>query len=204
MKKIIFLFIFLLSNLTFSQNVTLDELINLRSQNLNEIEEKLALKGWSYENGQEPEGTKAGKVNFAYKKSQYDGTAVSFIKYYYSNSSNTRRIDIQISSIDKYNQFLSRVKSLGCKLIDSKITNNDLKKVYQNTKLTFIIVTSAYNKNYASYWLAIFENNDYNSTFNKNIYEEVAETNNYVVDTLVNEPKKKSQKTKYSIKKSKK
>ena len=59
----------LIYSLSFSQNLTLDELISLRKKDLATVEEKLTLKGWSYIRGEEPQIGNLGKATFAFNKS---------------------------------------------------------------------------------------------------------------------------------------
>ena len=128
----------------FSQNVTLDELINLRKKNLTIVEETLSSKGWTYINGESPNLYGLGKATFAYKKSTYDDTALSFLTYYYSEDNSESKITIQINTKDKYNSFLLRLKALGFKLMNSEISEGSIIKNYKvkSTSIKIEISTS--------------------------------------------------------------
>ena len=186
MNKTFTSLLILIYSLSFSQNLTLDELIGLRKKDLATVEEKLTLKGWSYIRGEEPQIGNLGKATFAYNKSTYEDKAESFINYLYSDVTDRKRIDIQIVKKEKYNLFLGRIKALGCKLIDSNISDGDIKKVYQGATLTFIISISTQKDDFSStatlYHFFVIDNSDYRNNFDENVFE-VDYENNDVVDS---------------------
>lgn len=181
MNKTFTLVFILIYSLSFSQNLTLDELISLRKKNLALVEEKLTLKGWSYISGEEPQNGNLGNATFAYNKSTYEDKAESFIKYFYSEISEKKRIEIQIVKKEKYNLLLGRIKSLGCKLINSNISDGNIKKIYQGATLTFIISISTQKDDFSStstlYNFFIIDNSDYKNNFDENILEVDYENN---------------------------
>ncbi len=151
---------------SYSQNLTLDELIRLRKKDIAGVEEFLTAKNWSFLSSEEPKSDTLGSATFAYGKNDYDDKAQSFIIYYYSDNSWFKRIFIQVVSKEKYNFFLARIKSLGCKLIDSSISDGRIKKVYQGATTTFIINISSkkeeiFEVTKSSYHINIIENYDY-------------------------------------------
>ncbi len=120
-----------------AQNITLDELINLRKHNLAYVEEYLTNKGWSYI------GTKGIYARFAYNKSDFYDKAESFIRYFgneYIGSAD--EINIQIHDSKKYLSYINRIKSFGCKLIDNYTENSDIIKVYRGATTTFEVTVS--------------------------------------------------------------
>jgi len=181
MNKTFTLVFILFYSLSFSQNLTLDELISLRKKNLALVEEKLTLKGWSFISGEEPQNGNLGNATFAYNKSTYEDKAESFIKYFYSEISERKRIEIQIVKKEKYNLLLGRIKSLGCKLINSNISDGNIKKIYQGATLTFIISISTQKDDFSStstlYNFFIIDNSDYKNNFDENILEDDYENN---------------------------
>ena len=183
MKNIYTWFFLLISFITYSQNLTLDELLSLRKKDLATIEEKLTLKGWSFIKGTEPDYSNLGEATFAFNKSSYEDKAESFLSYMYSDVRERKRIDIQISKKDKYNLYLARIKSLGCKLIDSKISDGSIKKAYQGATTTFIVTISTqedFQSTKTVYHILIVDNIDYRVNFQENI---LLETNESVADT---------------------
>ncbi|WP_433812093.1 hypothetical protein [Flavobacterium johnsoniae] len=136
MKTIlIYAFVFFGLTQTFSQNLSLDELISLRKKELSEIEEFLTNKNWSFLSAEEPEQDKLGLVTFAFDKSNYDDKAQSFLRYFYSDKSESKRIQIQVNKKEIYNSYLTKLKSLEYKIINSKIENGKIIKIYEGAKI---------------------------------------------------------------------
>ncbi|MDR2206618.1 MAG: hypothetical protein LBE36_10760 [Flavobacteriaceae bacterium] len=118
-----------------AQNVTLDELIDLKKHDLAYVEEYLTNKGWTYfGNGD------ISQTLFAYNKGHDSDKAESFISYFPSLlSDNALMVEIQIHNPNKYTSYLNRIKSFGCKLIDSYTKNKEIVKIYQGATTTFMI-----------------------------------------------------------------
>ena len=148
---------------SFSQSITIDELISLRKKSIGEVEEALTSKGWVYQSGIQPDEHQLGTVLFASKPNYHYLQPV--IMYLYS-STDVVRISITGVKKDRYDILLARIKSLGYKLISSKMSRDTLIKIYQGPTLTFEISvdnikdgTDPLNVN--AYTITIFENNDY-------------------------------------------
>ena len=175
MKKISLILLAIISYTAFSQNVTLDELLSLRKGNLAIVEEKLTNKGWDYSNGTEAETDALEQATFAYKKS-FDGTRAESLILYINNE-NWHRISIHISQKSIYNSYLARIKSLGCKLIKSKISNGAIEKVYQGKTMIFkITISSETNDNgfkSTLYNIFILEYADYKNNFDNEYDPEI-------------------------------
>lgn len=162
MKKYLLIIIFIFCNQLFSQNLTIDELINLRDSNISSVEEFLSGKQWKLIKSEEPTERNFGSIMFAYNKSDYDNSATSFVRYIYSNTSYTRRIGIQINSLEKYNSYLSRIKQvIGCKLISTKINDDGILKVYGCKGITFMVKV----KSTSNYYITILDNSDYYQSY---------------------------------------
>lgn len=69
MKRHLLFLILVISNIwSMGQNVTLDELISMRSKTLAEVEEILTAKNWQLMEAQEPTETSLGILSFAFEK----------------------------------------------------------------------------------------------------------------------------------------
>ncbi len=73
-----------------------------------------------------------------------------------------------MNDIDLYNFYISEIKKLNSKLIDSYASNdnNSLFKIYRSHNLTFIIESKKKNnndRNYTTYLLTLMNNEHYNS-----------------------------------------
>ena len=176
MKKIFSFILFSISTLCNSQNLTLDELVSLRKKSLVSVEESLSVKGWNYIKGDSPEFDKLGSATFAYKKSSYDDKAQSFITYFYSDNSTEKKISIQINSKEKYTSYLTKIKALGCKLIDSEMSEGSIIKTYQGKTTTFKIEVTTVIEEFSSstktlYYIVLLDNKYYNRQY---LFEDVA------------------------------
>lgn len=166
MYKLNTLFIMLLISIYgFSQNLSISQLLEVKSKNLGEAEEYLTLKGWEFMSAEEPTIAYLGTVTFSYNKDNMSDRAQSFLLYYYSDYSTTTRVSIQVSKKEKYNEYLNSIKSFGCKMISSKVKNGNLIKVYQGKTTTFII-TATTSENFfgeatASWIFILIDNLDY-------------------------------------------
>lgn len=176
MKKIAvlpFLFITILlvfgASKLYSQNLSIDELVSLRKNDIAYAEEFLSTKGWGLLTSEHGEDYKFSSVSFAYKKSSYDDKAESFLTYLF-NPLEVRRIIIQIHKKDTYNNYLLKIKNLGCKLVDNSIGDNEIVKTYRGktTTFRFRITTSKEeigNSTSTIYTLLIISNEDYDLNY---------------------------------------
>ncbi len=171
MKKITTLFIIILAcNTSFAQNLSLVQLLELRKKELGNAEEYLIAKGWEFSEAEQPTDGKLGKATFTYKKDDMSDRAESFLTYMYNDYFSTTRISIQVNKKIKYTEYVNTIKSLGCKLISSKVEDGDLIKVYRGVTTTFKITSSTstnfYNENTAVWHIFITTNEDYDINWN--------------------------------------
>ncbi len=172
MKVLFTLLFFGLSITSYSQNLSLEELISLRKNDIANVEEYLSAKGWVLFSSEEGEDGSLDKVNFAYNKNEYSDSAESFLNYYYSDLTGVTRINLQIFNTIKYNPLLAKIKSYGCKLIDSTISDGKIKKTYQGATTTFMISIATRKEEYSEstdtyYTLSVLENSDYELNFSE-------------------------------------
>lgn len=144
MKKLFSFFaIFFCSFYMESQNLTIDELASLRKKSFGNVEEVLSSKNWSFLNGSESNSETMGSANFAFNKQDFSDEAESFLEFVYNNTENeeicNHRILFQFFDKVKYTTYINRLKSLGCKLIKTKIEDGNIIKIYQGSTTTFQI-----------------------------------------------------------------
>lgn len=163
MKKIIyFIFIFSITSNFYCQNLTLDELIDLRKNEIADIEEFVTRKNWTFLSASKPIDNKLGKVVFTFNKSVNDDKAECFLTYLYVDK--TTRLKLQFINKEKYNEYLKRLKPLGFKLAISKVKDDAIVKIYQEIGTTIeIIISSKIENNITktSYNLIIATTDDY-------------------------------------------
>lgn len=176
-KILIFVFTSICLN-SYSQNITLDELIALRSKGATDVELFLSKKNWQLFHIKAPENGSLGEAYFAYNKQSSSDAAESFIAYYYPpeyekfllpKPTRSNRITIQIINVAVYNTFLARVDKLGYKLTSSEIDNDGIEKVYSGNIHTIKIKTKIEKKGNSSlntrtvtaYLITIMSTKDY-------------------------------------------
>jgi len=168
-QKLLLLIILVFSNKSLAQNLSLDEILKLRKNDIGYVEEYLTNKGWNFLEAKEPSEEEMGSATFTYKKSDFDNTAQSFLYFMYSGHSERKRIGIQVNKVDVYNTYISRIKSFGCTLTDSKVVGSDIVKIYVGETTTFKIttttVTNDFNSKKTIYHFLICDNIDYLMNF---------------------------------------
>ncbi len=107
---------------------------------IGEVEEYLTKKGWKFFGGEEHTNENFGVLNFAFNVGLID-RAESWIYYYFSDESKTKRIGIQILNEKKYNEYLSQIKNWGGEMIDSNFKDEEIVKIYKGSTMTYIIST---------------------------------------------------------------
>lgn len=147
-------------SLGFSQNLTIDEIIGLRKKNIATIEEYLIGKNWSFISAKEPTDEKLGSILFAYKRnSEYKDHARAYINFYYSENSNTERLNVQVEVEEVYNKYVTRLKMLGYKMISSKVEEGKIVKIYQKSSTSVMVIVQTYNDS-PSYNFLVSDNDD--------------------------------------------
>lgn len=116
-----------------SQNLSFSELLILSDNDIAEIEEKLTARNWEFMGAVPENGSIYGTVSFAFDKSRYDDSAVSFIQYMHSEP--FKMLFIQTMDKQKYGQYLKSIKSLGSVLGHTETDNGALIKFYTNTDI---------------------------------------------------------------------
>ena len=169
MKYKIFIVIFSFSSLVSAQNLTLAQLLEIKKMDLGTAEEYLTSKGWEFLDAEEPFDEKLGKASFSFNKSDSSDFSESFLTYLFSEISDFSRLSIQINNRIKYNEYLNTIKSYGCKLIDSKIENGEIIKIYRGATTTFQFTTAKgsnyYDVETAVWVLFIVSNDDFDLNF---------------------------------------
>lgn len=115
-KKAITFFLAILSSCTFSQNITLAELVELHDSRLDQIEEKLTIKGWTFFVAEAPtEVYDMSSVAFSY--SSADKSQFGFFTYMTGDIK--RSVSVLTDSQNKYFEYLNDVKNLNAELLET-------------------------------------------------------------------------------------
>lgn len=168
MKTIFTIFSLLFFSLSFSQNLTINELISLREKHFTEVTEYLMNKNWEYGNENNPNGKTMGNISYSFDKQNSKSENVYFLSFYYLNNS-PNRLEFQTLQNEKYRLYIAQMKSLGLKKIYSKKEKNKSTEIYQGKKVSIkaSIETEKDNdigqKTY--YFFLVLSNNDYIKNF---------------------------------------
>ncbi|KZE77524.1 hypothetical protein AV926_14225 [Myroides marinus] len=171
MKRLLLLFFILTSSSSISQNLTLSELIALKSIEPIGLEEFLSKKKWEFIGAESPDYDhgELGVIQFALEKDIYSNKAKAFIRYYYSDVNIIKRISIQFHTKVKYLEYLDAVKKFNPSLHDSTISGNSITKVYRGKTTTFEFEISKNSDSFGSvseiFNLMIVSNEDYDLNF---------------------------------------
>ena len=112
MKQILIAVIVLLfSNNVKAQNLTLSQILEIKKKDLGNAEEYLTSKGWEFLNASEPTDSHLGEATFTYNKSESSDLAESFLTYFYSDYLGITRINFQVNTKIKYDEYLNTIKS---------------------------------------------------------------------------------------------
>jgi hypothetical protein len=129
-----------------AQNLSFNQLLELRKKNLGEAEEFLTSKNWEFQEAAEPTSTSMGNATFTYNKSTMSSTAESFLTFMYGDVNLPNRLSIQVNNKAKYNEYLSSIKNAGFKLSTTTVEDGRLIKIYKNSN-TVIKISASTSKN---------------------------------------------------------
>lgn len=160
MKKILLSVMLSSFSWGFGQNLSLSQLISLRTMDLDNMETMLTQKGWKFRKAEQRENS-SGIVSFIYSSTnslQYGEAFLS--RFTFENSEDT--IWLQISKQAKYLEYLNAVKSFNPTLTFSGTRDSSLVKIYQGATTTFEFEISTTKDNYGqeapSWFLTIYKN----------------------------------------------
>jgi hypothetical protein len=166
MNKILLLSaLLLITNSVLTQNLTLAQILEIKKKDLGNAEEYLTAKGWEFLEAEEPTFDRLGIATFAYNKSEISRSAESFLTFFYSSYSDQTRINIQVNNKTKYNEYINSIKGYGCKLINSKVEDGTIVKIYRGATTTFEVTSTTssnfYYQETAIWHIFIVSNDDY-------------------------------------------
>lgn len=127
-KNLQILILLFITNFTFSQNLTFDELISFRKKQITEINDFMLTKGWSFNDTKTYEdGSKS--VFWSYNGQNHDSS--NYWLTVYLNEELQDGIKYQTISSTTFNSIKLRIKQLGYKLTESRIEDKGLVSVYE-------------------------------------------------------------------------
>lgn len=163
MKKL--LLIVLLSSFSwgFGQNLSLSQLMSIRTMDIEQAEIFLTQKGWRFQNATERTEDTSEKVRFIYSPNNNLELGEAFLTKYISEfGHDSDAIFLQISKQSKYIEYLNFVKNLNLNLIFAGPKDDQLVKIYRGATLTFDFAagttTNGYGDTKSAWFLYITRN----------------------------------------------
>jgi len=176
MKQLFLTFLLFLSFYSFGQNITISELNSFLDKDIFLAEEILSSGEWYFtgmEETTDEDGITLKEVSFTYDYTQKNDWAQSYITIYLYKDK-ISMVTIQILEKERFNKYLNNVKSLGGKLIESKLTENVINRFYENgtTIFSFSIHTNNDIRNPAKniYLLSLFKNKNFYYNYRQEQY----------------------------------
>jgi hypothetical protein len=161
---LVFIILALVTTSSFSQNLSLDQIVEIRKKNLVQAEEFLTQKGWDFEDGVDSELFTI--VYFNYKSKNKSGQIVANLDFISQGKTQKVRVSVTFLSRDKYSEYINRINEFGCKLLESKIRDSKLIKTYQGSTTTFILESSTaqndtFTSTYPIFKILVLSNEDF-------------------------------------------
>ncbi len=164
MKNILTILFLLIFSISFSQNITFEEILNLKSKNQSEVKKYLKNKDWEIMHQHYSKELKFGDIRFSFDNKNPDRQIPLFITFYHeANDFTKNRIEFEISNKEKFDKYLIQFKSLDFKYVDTKNDVNQTVETYQNEtttiQVTIMPVENYYGKQQTFYKFYIIDNN---------------------------------------------
>ena len=143
MKYLITLILLLSFETSKAQSLTLDQLVNLQTKDLEYVNEFLLNRGWRFDSSVAETDDRMGRAVWAFGKSEFDTErAVGWFNLIYSPGYEST-ITYQIHNKNFYSLIKNRITALGMKLVASEILDDGLLSVYTGQRYAVKIVSSS-------------------------------------------------------------
>jgi hypothetical protein len=159
MKKLLLTTLLFIPLSIFAQDISLEQVISLKSKNLKDVKAYLTSKNWKMTDEIKHSRDFLGSIDFVLNKNKSNDTPVLEISYLYKNLSTEKiRISFKIYNDTVFNNYLTQLNSLGFKLQKNE-EDNDQEKIYQLNGTTIKLSTKTEYSEY--YYLLILATSDY-------------------------------------------
>lgn len=164
MKHIFSLFFILTFSCVFSQNLTLEEIVNLRNEQFKDVKKLLLNKNWEIMHEHYSNEYKFGDIRFAFDKNNIDKQMPTYITLYHeSNEISKNRIEFSLLNKEKFDSYLAQLKTSDFKYVNSKLDVNYTTEIYKNATTTIEVQTmpveNYYGKQQTFYSFLIIDSN---------------------------------------------
>ena len=155
----------LLTQISFSQNITFKNFCDLRINSLAEVEEFLVAKGWTFDKSIEGNDSIMQKITYVYTtKSTSPGIKERTFINYIGNEGQFKRVSLLTFNRKLYDTILGQCKTAKFQLIETKLEGNNINKIYSNND----IIVEFYSKHivdnnhtYEYYSIILWDKSDY-------------------------------------------
>lgn len=137
MKYVFILFSILFYISANAQSITFEELVSLKSKDVNTAQRYLENKGWYLFSELQPASEDLGCIVFALeieKNADDFSTSRSFILYFFSIKNVVNKIEFITGSATKFDAFMNQINQLEFKIIDSELDNRKSRTTYEISK----------------------------------------------------------------------
>lgn len=139
------LLLLFISNISFSQQLTLNDLENIcNKSNWENVNQFLMNKNWEYYESEKGNSEKYSTITWSYEKSYDDKASAWFYLYTYEGYPN--KINYSVFNKPSYSVIQKSLNSKGYKLENSEIEDNELISTYSNSKFILKITTEKREK----------------------------------------------------------
>lgn len=160
MNKVITVLLSVTPLLTWSQALTLDELIKLQKGDFVEVNDILTSKGWDFSHSKKGDFGNYNTVTWAFNKNDFNEASGWLTLYSTDNSESI--LSYQMHSSKIYNSIKNQINVYKMKSISNKIEDNEISSVYQGLKYTITVsIKSSADKSNPHYIFSIISNDTY-------------------------------------------
>jgi hypothetical protein len=169
-----------------AQLLGLQDLIQLQQNDFVKINDLITSKGWEFSHSKKSELDKYNTVSWAYQKNDY-GEAIGWLTLY-TDEGSENILSYQIHSGDIYNAIKNQISSLGMRVINSSIKDNEISSVFQGKHYTITItITSDEDNANPQYLIGLLTNQTYSLAKISKFLENMDQSDNASNDQLVKE-----------------
>lgn len=166
MKKILTTFFVLFISISaFSQNLSLSEILSIRSMDIGRAEEYLSNKGWTLYSIEKPAGPEYGLIGFKYSGIKFNSNTSRLYIMYLSDRNADKRIAMMTTDKDKYNEYIKQINQRGARSVYSTVEETGIRKTFLDPKYTYRVFVEPSEKTEPIYSILIYTNEDYKKSF---------------------------------------
>lgn len=139
-------FVLLLASVSFSQNISIADFIQLRANTSTSVASKLSSCHINY---YDEDDIGNGKTQYTYKNDDVSNTSFQWVDFVYAqNAPWNNRLSFQVQNIELVKKYLTEMKDLGFYFTGKKIVDRQIYETYTDGNNTVELITSQSRKVY--------------------------------------------------------